>query len=158
MRNAMNRLRQPLWAILALLLLAAFVYLQLGQRVSKVSAQAGCSVGSFTGSYGFLVNKWTSDPNSGASAVIGVLTADGSGSVSGSFTSYNSNSGTPLQTGTVVGTYSINPDCRGSMSLTTDTGDTPQLVMVITDAGSNAQLMQTNNSPNSVQTGTARRQ
>ncbi len=152
-----NVVRVRLLTLIAVLLVSGFAYLLVGPKVSRVSA-AGCSVASFNGQYGFLINTWTADPTIGASATTGVASGDGLGNISGSFTSFNANAVPTVQTGTFTGTYSVNPNCTGSISTIDDKGNTSQSAMVLTDGGSNVLVMQTDSVGNYVQTGTARKQ
>ncbi len=153
-----NVVRLPLLTLIAVLLVSGFAYLLVGPKVSRVSAQAGCSLASFNGQYGFLINRWTSDPAISAGAVTGVASADGSGNISGSFTSFDANGIPQVRNGTFTGTYSVNPNCMGSISTTDDLGNPSQTTMVLTDGGSNVLLMATDTNGNAVQTGTARKQ
>lgn len=153
-----NVVRVPLLTLIAVLLVCGFAYLLVGPRVSRVSAQAGSSLASFNGQYGFLFNKSTSDPAIGAEAVTGVLSADGSGNVSGSFTHFGATNNPQVQRGTITGTYSVDPDCTGSITVTDDRGNISHTTMALTDGGSNGLLMETDNNGNSVLTGTARKQ
>jgi hypothetical protein len=113
-------------------------YLAVGPKVSKVSAQGGCSAASFSGGYGFLVNSVNSN-GTARDATLGILSPDGAGNLSGSFTT-----SPPSQTGTLTGTYSVNSDCSGTMTITDSLGGNPSFAFVLTNAGSNVQLLRTN--------------
>jgi len=97
--------------------------------------------GSLKGSYGFLMAKWTSDSTINASAVLGVVSFDGVGNVSGSFTD---NSAGTITTGTLSGTYSVKSNGTGSMTLTPSGGKNVTMALVIDASSKNLQLMRTN--------------
>lgn len=144
---------------LAMLLLAGLAYVALGPTVPRAWAQTGCSASSLNGNYGFRLNKWTSNPNASANGIIGIMSFDGSGNMSGSFTSYNAGSVPPVETGTFTGNYLVSSDCSGSMSFTVSSGDTVEIAMVLANGAALVELLQTNdNGGNQVNTGTARRQ
>jgi len=70
-------------------------------------------------------------------------------------------SGQPsLISGTQTGTYSVNPDGSGTISLapTQPGGNGQTYALVITDGGSGLLLLQTNRAGNGVSFGTGRRQ
>jgi hypothetical protein len=68
---------------------------------------------SLKGSYSFLVNKWTADVNSTQGAQVGVVTFDGAGNVTESYTAIN---GGVVQTGTGSGTYIVNSNGTGTIN------------------------------------------
>jgi hypothetical protein len=79
-----------------------------------LSAQAaGFSNASLKGSYSFLVNKWTADLNSNQGAQVGVVTFDGAGNVTESYTAIN---GGVVQTATDSGTYTVNSNGTGTIN------------------------------------------
>jgi hypothetical protein len=107
------------------------------------------------GSYGFSRNG-TAGSGTISAAAVGVLVFDGAGNVSGhDTTSVNGN----IIRRTFSGTYTVNPDCTGSITITFITG-TPGRVsasdFVIVDGGKGLLLINTN--PGEVIVGSARRQ
>jgi hypothetical protein len=88
---------------------------------------------------------------------------DGAGNATGSYT-FVFGGGTPTFGGTFTGTYSINPDSTGSITLALDSGSTITFAFVVTDGGSGILMLQTvqNNGKanfiNHVLVGTARMQ
>lgn len=133
------------------------VVLVLIAAVFAGSAQAAAFTNaSVKGSYGFLINKWTADVNAGQDGVLGVFHFDGAGNVTGSFTEMHAG---VLQTGTATGTYTVNSNGTGSINLTVTPGGTVQLAIVLntTKAGvaNGLNLLGTNNTDNSVESGTA---
>ena len=120
-----------------------------------LSAQAATfSKASLKGSYSFLTNLWTANVNTNEFATVGILTFDGAGNVTGSYTSI---SGGVVQTGTLGGTYTINSN--GTGTITFATGSTAQFAITLdsTAAGvaHGVQLLQTNDSNNEIVSGTA---
>ncbi|MFY9561258.1 MAG: hypothetical protein WAQ52_13570 [Terriglobales bacterium] len=83
-----------------------------------LSAQASFSNASLKGGYSFLTNRWTADVNTNEDAVVGVMTFDGAGNVTASFTAI---SGGVVQTGTASGTYTVNANGTGAINFTTGT-------------------------------------
>ena len=95
---------------------------------------------SLSGSYGFLgvVNQVDSAGSSGA-AIIGILTFDGAGGVSGTGT-LKARDGRPQDAFTgasaITGTYTTNPDGTGNLAINfTDFGFSQKFAMVVTDGG-----------------------
>ena len=80
--------------------------------VSRVQAER-CSNASFKGSYGASCGGFV---GAGPLAVIGVLTADGKGNISGVETL--SVNGVITSGVTLTGTYTVNADCTGSIETT----------------------------------------
>jgi hypothetical protein len=79
-----------------------------------LSAQAVVfSNASLKGSYSFLVNKWTADVNSTQGAQVGVVTFDGTGNVTESYTAIN---GGVVQTGANSGTYTVKSNGTGTIN------------------------------------------
>jgi len=109
---------------------------------------------SLKGSYSFLTNLWTANTSTNQFAMVGVLTFDGAGNVTGSYTSID---GGVVQTGTLGGTYTVNSNGTGTITLTT--GSTAQFAVTLdsTAAGvaHGVQLLQTNDSNNEIISGTA---
>lgn len=101
--------------------------------MNTVHAQSGCSNAILTGNYGiswqgFDIPKGVT--NSVPWAGVGVLTADGTGNMTISFTSALNGK---ISTGaTGAGTYKVSPDCTGSASFTSGgaAGETSNFVIV----------------------------
>ena len=91
------------------------------RRAPAVHAQSACDAGSFLGGYGYALSGYVYDPQGNVLllASAGRLVADGRGSVTGADTS--SQDGTIVHR-TYTGTYSMNGDCTGSITLQTATG------------------------------------
>jgi hypothetical protein len=101
------------------------------------------SLGSIpSGNYGYLINQWP-DSNNGPQGTFGLVYLDGAGNVFGFYTiTGNTGASAPL-TGTLKGTYSVNPDSTGSFSVTLDIGFSVTYSMVITDGGSGILMLLT---------------
>ena len=113
------------------------------------------------GSYGYLINRWP-DANREPAGTLGVWNLDGASHVSGSYTNVFGGA-TPKFSGTFTGTYSVNPDSTGSITLTSDQNSTITLAIVVTDGGGGILMLQTGQSNNggvlnSLSSGTARMQ
>ncbi len=81
------------------------------------SAQAATfSNSSLQGTYAFLGNRWTADINAPQGGVIGIITFDGIGDMSESYTGMVNGS---LVSGTFTGTYTVNPDGTGTINFST---------------------------------------
>ena len=141
--------------LLALTWALSFACLTPATRVWSASAQ----ITSPNGSYGILLNQ-LKDPNSNSiSSLLGVLSFDGAGNVSGSYTIVSSKN--PIATGTLTGTYSGNPDGTNTVNLTFDVGATATVLLAVTDGGNGLQLVLTGGSllkPGQVVGGTGRLQ
>jgi hypothetical protein len=105
------------------------------------------------GSYGYLLTGWP-DAHNKPFVISGVLNLDGAGSANGSYTLVT---GRPTAfPGTVSGTYSVNPDGTGSMTLVFDIGVTGTVAIIVTDGGSGILMLASVG--NQVTSGTARMQ
>jgi hypothetical protein len=97
-----------------------------------------------SGSYGYLLTASYSDPSkTNGSALLGVMNFDGTGNVTGSYTSEPDTQPAHTNAGTFTGTYSSNPDHTGSITIKLDTGTTLTFAMVIADGGQGIQLVAT---------------
>jgi hypothetical protein len=127
-----------------------------GTVISGVARAA--YTGSVNGSYGFQLNS-TPVPN----AYLGAISFDGAGNAAISITNVGApQEGSPPQVGggTLKGTYSLNPDGSGTVTLIDPSGN-PNLTFAIaaTDGGSGLLLVLTSGPPGStVSSGTARLQ
>lgn len=120
-----------------------------------LSAQAaGFSNASLKGSYSFLTNLRTANVNTPQSAMVGVMTFDGAGNVTGSYTSISIHT---VQKGTLGGTYSVKSNGSGLIDLTS--GVTAQYAITLnsTVAGvaQGVQLLRTDDTSNEIVSGTA---
>jgi len=110
---------------------------------------------SVKGSYSFTLNRWIADSTLSQEGHLGVVTFDGAGNATASFTSMKDG---VLSTGTATGTYAINANGTGTVSLT-GAGGTVQFAMVLNSTvakvAQNIQLLLTNDATNGVTSGTA---
>jgi hypothetical protein len=94
------------------------------------------------GNYGYLINQWP-DANNAPQGIFGLTYLDGAGKVFGFYTiAGNTGASAPL-TGTFTGTYSVNPDSTGSITINLDIGFTSTYAMVVTDGGAGILLLLT---------------
>src|ERR1035438_117334 len=85
--------------------------------VLVLSAQSATfSNASLHGSYAFLGNRWTADVNEPQGGMIGVMTFDGVGNFTESYTGMVN--GLPTS-GTFTGTYTVNPNGTGMLTYST---------------------------------------
>ncbi|HEV2493395.1 MAG TPA: hypothetical protein VG204_10050 [Terriglobia bacterium] len=114
-------------ALLALVVLAALAIVTTTSKhtVRAVYASSGCTDATLSGNYAFSYSGHTSSQGPTTTtrgpvvplAAVGLFAFDGAGNLSASF-SVSSN-GTIATGQTDSGTYSVNSDCTGSVSLTT---------------------------------------
>lgn len=130
-----------------------------GTLVTGVARTA--SPGTLQGNYGFVLDN-TPIP----SGTLGSMSFDGAGNVSLTYTSVGVGSDVgnvvappPVSGETLTGTYTVNPDGSGTMSLVSPTG-VPQgsFAFVMTDGGAGMLLMLTDGTDTNVTYGTARMQ
>ncbi len=116
-------------------------------------AQAASNA-SLKGSYSFLTNLSTANVSTNQFAMVGVLTFDGAGNVTGSYTSISLDT---VQTGTLGGTYSVKSNGTGKITFTT--GSTAQFAITLNSTtvglAHGVQLLQTNDNNNEIISGTA---
>ncbi len=118
-------------------------------------AHASFNNASLKGGYSFLFDRWTADVNMNQEGTIGIMTFDGAGNVTASFTSI---SGGVVQTGTASGTYTVNSNGTGAITFTTGSNPPHFAITLTSSAGGLAhglQLLQTNDNRNLVFSGTA---
>jgi hypothetical protein len=126
--------------VLTLTLIGSFAYLTPQNILRAVAAQST----SPSGSYGYLINASYGDPfKANSSALLGVMSFDGAGNVTGSYTSEPDTQPAHTNAGTLTGTYSSNPDRTGAIAIKLDTGTTLTFAMAITDGGQGLQLVAT---------------
>jgi hypothetical protein len=112
-------------ALLALAVLAAPVLVTTTSKhaVRAVYAQDGCSVATLNGGYAFSQPGWAPLAGQQGNQLpffnVGVVAFGGTGTLSVSFTSVTRG---VVSTETDAGTYTVNPDCTGSISITTGPG------------------------------------
>lgn len=120
-----------------------------------LSAHASFSNASLKGGYSFLLNKWSADVNTNEEATVGVVTFDGVGNVTASYTSIH---GGVVHTGTASGTYTVSANGTGAITFSTGTNPPHFTITLTSSAGGLAhgvQLLQTNENSNVVDSGTA---
>ena len=118
-----------------------------------VSAQAVVYTNAYVkGSYSFLMNKWTADTTSNQDGLLGVMHFDGAGNVTVSF---NDMAGGTLTTGTGSGTYVVNSNGTGSISLTGAAQIAIVLNSTVAKVATSLQMLTINYPHNEVQSGTA---
>jgi hypothetical protein len=125
----------------------------------RVSAQTAPNL---TGAYGYLVNQPISTSNASPNAAVGVMTFDGGGkvSVNQTFVETDTAAGATavkVQTATITGSYTVNADSTGTISLDLGGEKPATFAMVLTDSGSNIMVVSTGGS-NIVTFGTMRKQ
>jgi hypothetical protein len=135
-----------------------------GTAILQTTAAASYNATSLKGNLAFQLNEWTANVNESRTGIVGRFSFNGSGKVTVSFTEMKAG---VLQTGTCTGTYTVNSDGTGAMSLVCSV-DTPQIAMVLNSVAVNPagvglakglQLLQTNeNGNNRVTSGIARKQ
>jgi len=125
--------------------------------VIALPAQAATfSNASLKGTYSFLNSLTTANLGTNQFAMVGVLAFNGTGNVTGSFTSISS---TTPQTGTLSGTYSVMSNGTGTMTVTFTPGGTAKFAITLnsTTAGVShgVQLLRTDDTNNEILSGTA---
>ena len=99
--------------------------------VSWTYAAKQCSNASLHGTYGFHAIAFTVPPSGGPAtprAVIGLFTLDGAGNFTTSLTINDNGVITHPAANASLGTYQINPDCTGTLSIAV--GGTVEIVVV----------------------------
>ena len=115
--------------------------LLLAATAGKAQA-AGCTNASLSGAYGYLLpGSLTEQGSLVPYADMGGWTADGKGNISGSGT--QSFAGTIQQGTGLSGTYIVNTDCTGSVSLTYGSIGSFHFNLVVLNNGARASLVQT---------------
>jgi hypothetical protein len=130
-------MKQIVSALLALAVLAALTLVTTTSKhaVRTVYAQGGCSVATLNGDYAFTQPGFAGagQGNQLPFFNVGVLAFGGTtGTLSASFTGVSHG---VVSTETDTGTYTVNPDCTGSMSFTTGPGAGVTFNMVIIGRG-----------------------
>jgi uncharacterized protein (TIGR03437 family) len=112
-----------------------------------------CSNAALSGSYGYALEGWTAGSGFTPFADAGQLTADGAGNLSAVDTA---SAGGTIIARVLSGSYQVNSDCTGSMSLQDSMGDTTHLDLTASSDSRQAGFIQTD--PGTVITGNAQRQ
>jgi hypothetical protein len=129
-------------ALLALAVMAALAIVTTTSKhsVRAVYASTGCTNATLTGNYAFTNQGFASPSRSPATngnqvpfAAVGLSVFDGGGNTSTSFTLVFDGAVSTGQTG--AGTYTVNPDCTGSISFTTGSLAGLNMDMVIIGGG-----------------------
>jgi hypothetical protein len=106
------------------------------------------------GSYSFLINLHTADQSTNQFAMVGVLSFDGAGNVTGSYTSISEDT---ASSGSLGGTYSVS--ANGTGTITFSSGSTAEFAVTLNaisgGVAKGVQLLQINDSNNEVMSGTA---
>jgi hypothetical protein len=105
-----------------------------GTAILQTTAAATYTAASLKGILAFQLNEWTADVNQNRVGTVGRLSFNGAGQLTASFTQMKAG---VLQTGTCTGTYTVNSDGSGALSLVCGT-DTPQLAVVLNTVAVNA--------------------
>ena len=109
---------------------------------------------SLKGSFSFLTSLETANPSTNQFAMVGVLTFDGAGHVTGSFTSISQDT---VVTGVLGGTYAVNSNGSGKITFTT--GSTAEFAITLNSTAAGLahglQMLQINDSKNEIISGTA---
>lgn len=136
-----------------IMLMAAVVALGVGMwmpqfSLRRVSAQTAPSL---SGGYGYQATQPISPSNPSPNAAVGVMTFDGAGKVTANQTFVETDTAAgaaavKVQTATITGTYTVNPDSTGTISLDLG-GDKPAtFAIVVTDGGSSIIIVSTGGS------------
>jgi hypothetical protein len=143
-------------AIAALALVSLGLCLWTFKLAPVARAQNACSLTSFQGSYGLLVDGFFYDVDGfqGVYASAGVAVADGAGAITGTETV--NIDGTPTRGLKFTGTYTVNTDCSGTIMLKDSTGTSTNMDMVVTNGGKDIVLVDYD--PNLILHGTAKLQ
>jgi hypothetical protein len=138
--------------------IAAIAALVLSITPPAKAGDKGCSTAALRGTFSRHDTGTVLAPAAAAGpfALVGTFTFDGNGGVTGAATSsQNGNIGQ----GTQTGTYTVNSDCTGTITVQGSGGHSSHYSFVVDDNGNGFQYICTDSNPISiVYTGTARRQ
>jgi len=116
-------------AMCGLLVFAVFLWLLLS--AGEINAQVRCSDTTLSGCFGIT---WTGDCVTcdlvGPRAGVGQITFNGQGGLSGSVTKSKDGN---IGQATATGTYTVNPDCTGSATITDSDGEARNFSFVIVE-------------------------
>jgi hypothetical protein len=124
--------------LLALALAQAPLWAQSQPCTLQNATLKGAYLSSFTGTAGGAVFNNSTGPF----AAVGRIVYDGLGNLQATFTS--SIVGFIVQGDSFVGTYTVNPDCTGSMTFTNPPMESPAFDIVIRPHGRQVTIIQTN--------------
>jgi len=129
-----------------------------GTAVLQSTTAGNYSVASLKGTFGYQWNEWTADVNEAQQGDVGIFSCDGKGNVKVSYTDMY---GGVLNTGTFTGTYTVNSDGTGTMSLKSKKAkfdDAFALNSVVAGQAKGLQFLNTDNNGNTVRSGIALKQ
>ncbi len=153
-------MKRTIALLISAILFASVVVLSV---VPDIQAQAGCTLESLTGPYGFIVAGFfqgtppgpVATAASSPSTSVGILSSDGAGSVTVAALTQSFN-GTITTSQTFTGTYTVNPDCTGSATFVPIGGGTATVIdFVILAKGSEVLFLSRN--PGGVESAVARK-
>jgi hypothetical protein len=127
-------------AVVTLLTLGVLIGIFTVQPI--VRAQSGCTAASFKGAYALAINGFFYDADGiqGIYTSAGLAVADGIGAISGSDTV--NLDGTPTRGRQFSGTYSVNSNCTGTLSLSDAQGNSiVNMDLVIANGGKSVALV-----------------
>ncbi len=104
-----------------------------GTAILQTTAAASYTAASLKGNLAFQVNQWTADVSRNQIGGVGRFSFNGAGKVTASYTQMK---GGVLQTQNCTGTYTVNSDGTGALSLACGT-DTPQIAVVLNSVAVN---------------------
>jgi hypothetical protein len=114
------------------------VLLAVGLVMSALPSSAACSNTTIKGSYGFLI---TGTNSTALAAVVGQITADGTGGLTGSETI--SNDGVISSSVALTGTYSIKTTCTGSATITPSGFPSSKYNLTVVSSGKQIEMVDT---------------
>ncbi len=125
-------------------------------RLNAQTPQTGCNAAMVAGGYSYSVNGtvFSAGTLAGFYSIVGVLTADGVGSLSGTDTI--SENGQVQSGRTYTGTYSVQANCSGTMTLNYTGQQAVPFAIAVSNSGYQVGFLQMNNG--TVGVGTAIRQ
>ena len=118
--------------------------LALGVASTAKAADLGCSNATLKGTFAYTSTGVIVAPAdiAGPIAEVGIQSFDGNGGTTATATISGNGS---IQALTIVGTYTVNPDCTGTAALQVSPfGITVEVLFVIDDGGNGFQAMETN--------------
>jgi hypothetical protein len=127
-------------AVLSVLTVGVLIGRFTTQPVAR--AQSGCVISSLKGSYSLAVSGFFYDTDGvqGVYSSAGLVVADGAGGVTGTDTV--NIDGTPTRGRQFTGTYTVNPDCTGTMNLKDSTGNAiTNMDMAVANGGKDVALV-----------------
>lgn len=128
-------------------------YVTAGNAVA-MNLSGSASAANLKGSYSFLGTKWTADPAAAQNGSVGIATFDGVSKVNVSFTEVYDGT---VETLSGSGTYTVNSDGTGTLTLPDKDGGTIDFVLtsVVNSIAKSVQYLSANSTTDGVSTGTA---